>query len=155
MLMAKAPASFMSSLRKVFARALAKTVNERSGFTLIEVIAALAILSLSLSALFATLSDGFYHQGRARALAAANSLAQSLLARLGTEIPLQEGNISGVSDAGLPWVVEISAYGTPGDREAWSVAPYHISVSVFQDAAATEAALTLTTLRLAGKDASR
>jgi general secretion pathway protein I len=143
----------MSSLRKV-AGALPKTVNKQAGFTLIEVIAALAILSLSLSVLFAALSDGFYHQGRARALAAANGLAQSLLAQLGTEIPLQEGKMSGVSDAGLRWLVEISAYGTPADREAWPVAPYQISVSLFQDAAATKATLTLTTLRIAAKDAS-
>jgi general secretion pathway protein I len=122
-----------------------------AGFTVIEVIAALAVLSVALAVLFGTLSDGFYHQGRARTLAEATNLAQSVLARAGTEFPLQPGVKKGEEENGLHWTLSITPYGTPTDRKAWPVAAYEIVAAVFENEQSGEPVLALTTLRLGTK----
>lgn len=125
--------------------------DNAAGFTIIEVIAALAILSLALGVLFGTLSDGFYNQGRARTLADATSLAQSVLARAGTEFPLEPGMKEGEEDNGLRWTLNITPYGSPTDRKAWSVSAYEIVAEIFENGRSEEPVLTLTTLRLGAK----
>jgi hypothetical protein len=52
-------------------------------------------------------------------------------------------------------VVDISAFGTPADRDVWQAAPYRISVRVFDNGAAQRAAVTLTTLRFSDNGASQ
>src|SRR4051794_20031968 len=66
-----------------------------SGFTLIEVVVALAILALSLSVVFAAMSNGTLRVSQADAATKAGSLVQSLLARAGAEGPLREGRADG------------------------------------------------------------
>lgn len=129
--------------------------NSASGFTLIEVIASLAILSLALAVLFGTLSDGFYNQGRARTLAAATSLAQSVIARAGTEFPLQLGVKKGEERNGFHWTLSITPYGTPADRDAWPVAAYEIVAEVFEDERSKEPLSVLETMRLGAKASNR
>lgn len=125
--------------------------DDAAGFTIIEVIAALTILSLALAVLFGTLSDGFFYQGRARKLAEATSLAQSVLARAGTEFPLRPGVKKGEEENGLHWTLSITPYGTPADRKAWPVAAYEIVAEVFENERSGEPVLALTTLRLSAK----
>lgn len=122
-----------------------------AGFTLIEVIAALAILSVAVGVLFATLSDGFFNQNKARGLAQASSLAQSILARAGTEFLLQPGVQSGEESNGLRWKLSIMPYGTPADREAWPVDAFEINVEVFVNDQSREPVFSLKTLRLEGR----
>lgn len=129
--------------------------DEAAGFTIIEVIAALAILSLALAVLFSTMSDGFYHQGRARILAEATSLAQSVLARAGTEFPLQPGEKKGKEDNGLRWTLSIAPYGSPMDRKNWPVEAYEIVAEVFENERSGEPVLALTTLRLGAEASNR
>lgn len=126
-----------------------------AGFTVIEVIAALAILSLALAILFGTMSDGFYNQGRARTLAEATSLVQSVLARAGTEFPLEPAVKKGEEESGLRWTLSISPYGTPAERKASPISAYEVIAEVFENRRSAEPLLTLTTLRLGAKAPSR
>jgi general secretion pathway protein I len=66
-----------------------------SGFTLIEMVIAFAILGLSLSALYATFQSALQRTGHDAHLSQATLLARSLLARAGTEWPLTEGSSQG------------------------------------------------------------
>jgi general secretion pathway protein I len=66
-----------------------------SGFTLIEMVIAFAILGLSLSALYATFQSALSRTGHDAHLSEATLLARSLLSRAGTEWPLTEGSSQG------------------------------------------------------------
>jgi general secretion pathway protein I len=66
-----------------------------SGFTLIEMVIAFAILGLSLSALYATFQSALSRTGHDARLSEATLLARSILARAGTEWPLSEGSSQG------------------------------------------------------------
>jgi general secretion pathway protein I len=58
------------------------------GFTLIEMVVAFAILGVSLTALFATFESALSRTARDARFSEATLLAQSMLARVGTEWPL-------------------------------------------------------------------
>lgn len=142
--------TFIAKVRtRIARRTLLQMSQHTDGFTLIEVIAALSILSLSLAVLFGSLSDGFYRQRRAKDLAEATRIARSVLAQVGADIPLQDGNVTGASGLGTRWVVEMRAFGTGADRKIWQATPYHISVSIFENTTSKQPTVALTTLRFA------
>lgn len=126
-----------------------------AGFTVVEVIAALAILSLSLTVLFSTMSDGIHRQQRAKTLTEASALAQSLLARVGTELPLTPGAAKGDSANGFRWEIQVTPYGNADDAQEWPVAAYKVGVMVFAPSRSERPAANLTTIRLAPKGGTR
>jgi general secretion pathway protein I len=91
---------------------------------------------------------------RADSQATAASLAQSLTARLGLDLPLAPGMSSGNLENGYRWELEISPYGETPDRDAWPMVPYQIEAKVLWTAGADERSITLTTIRLGPKDAA-
>jgi general secretion pathway protein I len=143
-----------TALRAAMKRAR-KAGNDAAGFTVIEVIAALAILSLSLALLFSTMSEAIHRQQRAKTLAEASVLAQSLLARIGTEFPLRQGDAKGDFPNGFRWETEIAAYGDASDAQEWPVAAYRVGVTIFARNQVKQPAASLTTIRLAPRDPGR
>lgn len=129
---------------------LSERGQRQAGFTLLEVIVALAVLSISLALLMRTLSGGFHHQRQAAMLAQKTALAQSLLARVGTDLPLAPGVQNGSSANGLAWEIRIEPYGDGADRQHWPLAAYTVSVNV-REQGVDSAAYVLNTLRLAAK----
>lgn len=101
----------------------------QSGFTLIEVLVALAILGLSASALLRLAANGVERVQESEAEMAASALAQSLLARAGQDIPLKDGDLAG-EEAGLKWRLRVSPYGSLADHQAWASDARQVSVSV-------------------------
>jgi hypothetical protein len=93
--------------------------------------------------------------GRAETVAEAGSLAQSLLAKIGAELPLRDGQIDGQSDHGFRWRVQIVPYGDGTDRREWPVAAHQVLAEVLWSDGLQERSLVLTTLRLGPKDATR
>jgi prepilin-type N-terminal cleavage/methylation domain-containing protein len=85
-----------------------KTLGAQSGFTLIEVIVAVVIAAMCLTALAGVFSSGTRAAGIAADLSRASTLAQSLLAGAGLEKPLTEGVESGASGESLTWTVSVS-----------------------------------------------
>jgi len=126
-----------------------------AGFTIVEVIAALAILSLSLTLLFSTMSEGIHRQQRAKTLTEASALAQSILARVGTELPLTPGAAKGEFANGFRWEVQVAPFGNASDAQEWSVAAYKVVVMVFAPSRSEQPAASLTTIRLAPKGGVR
>ena len=122
-----------------------------AGFTLVEVVAALAILALSLSVLFGLLSDGLRRTGQAEAMAEAGSLAQSLLARVGTGLPIRPGVTAGELQNGARWRLRMEPYGDAADRLMWPVDAYTVSAEIAWGDGTHEQSVVLTTLRLAPK----
>lgn len=129
--------------------------NKEAGFTLVEVVVALAILALSLAVLLSVISNGIQRADNAKKLAQAGSLAQSLLAKLGSETPIQQGQTSGEFPEGFRWRVRTEPYGDAVDQRHWPVAAYTVSVEVLWGNAPDERSVVLTTLRLAPKEPAR
>jgi general secretion pathway protein I len=69
--------------------------NRNRGFTLIEMVIAFAILGISLTALFGVFETSLARTRHDARLSEATLLAESLLARAGTEIPLDGAKHTG------------------------------------------------------------
>jgi general secretion pathway protein I len=138
-----------------------QTTDTEAGFALIEVIAALAILALSLGVLLSVISDGIRRTGQAEKMAEASSLAQSLLAKVGTELPVQQGDMTGELADGFRWRLRMEPYGDSVDRQQWPLGVFTVSAEVtWGDAGiwgdhGQAHSVAVTTLRLAPKEATR
>jgi general secretion pathway protein I len=82
--------------------------KRNSGFTLIEVLIAFAILALVLGVVFRTLSTGLSHERTAGLVTARVLEARSIFERLGADIALEEGTIEGRLATGEPWTLTVS-----------------------------------------------
>ena len=124
-----------------------------AGFTLVEVVVALAILALSLSVIFAAMSDGTRRVSQAEAAAKAGSLAQSVLARAGVELPLRDGRADGQFGDGFGWTLLIRRFGGAADRTQWPLSAYAVTAEVFWDDGSTRRSVAVRTIRLGPKEA--
>jgi general secretion pathway protein I len=127
-----------------------------AGFAILETLVALAILAIALGVLLAVLTDGIGRQGRAEKLAEATLHAQSLLARVGADVPLKAGMSTGTLPSGMHWQVLVEPYGDAADRKAWPAAAYRVAVEVMpEDSEPSGPLVRLSTLRLGAKEAGR
>jgi general secretion pathway protein I len=131
----------------------ARRGRRECGFTLIEIIVALAILAVALGALFQAFSGGLRATAVVDRQAASVMLAQSLLDRIGQDIPLTAGEQAGVSEDGLRWSIVIapSPLIAPERRADSPLLPFDVVVTVAADRGRPVA---LTSLRLAPVAAS-
>jgi general secretion pathway protein I len=123
------------------------------GFTLVEVLVALAILSVSLVALLSVFGDNLQRAVHIRDNAMAISLAQSLLATTASGRPLRAGDTAGDFADGFRWRKHIAPYGDASDAASWPLRAFQVRVEVLWTEGRIEHAATLDTLRLARKDA--
>lgn len=123
------------------------------GFSLLEILVAFAILSVSLGVLLQVFATGLRNAGTADDYTKATLYAESILAAIGEETPLAEGNHSGPINEQFSWRSRISLYtdGMP-DPEKTRVRAYRIGVEVFWNGLTQERSVALETLRLAPVD---
>jgi general secretion pathway protein I len=126
-----------------------------AGFTLLEVIVALAILAVSLGVLFPTFSDAVQRAGQSESIAEARLLAQSILVQVGNEIPVKAGEAAGDDASGLHWRLRQKPYGDSADRARWLAPVMEVSVEVSWGAGLPVRSISLSTLRLAPSPAAR
>ena len=120
-----------------------------AGFSLMEILVAFAILSLSLLAIFKSYSLILRSQNAAQEETLALDSARALIAVTGTEIPLQPASQEGRGDAGIDWTREIKPLHVSG-----KVALFRITVTVTRvDSSGREHDLTLSTLKIATANA--
>jgi len=122
-----------------------------AGFTLVEVIVALAILALGLSVLLESISGSLRRTATAARMAEAGALAQSLLAEVGTDRAIKPEDTSGEFPNGYRWHLKMQPYGEANEREEWPVGAYQISTEVEWEEGASRRSYALTTLRLGSK----
>jgi general secretion pathway protein I len=125
-----------------------------SGFTLVEALVSLVMLTLGLVAIIEIFGNGFRGIRSSEWDAAALQLATSQLTRAGTETPLRPGQQQGTTPQGFEWTVTIAPYGPARDELApqrpagiegfWVTADVRWRPSVFS----TAQSLSLTTLKL-------
>ncbi|ARN82218.1 prepilin-type N-terminal cleavage/methylation domain-containing protein [Methylocystis bryophila] len=126
-------------------------IRRRGGFTLIETLAAFAVLALAMSQLMATLSGGARNESRADFLLRASREGQSQLDAVGIEGPIAQGETTGAYDDGLLWNLRIDPYVTikslTGTGE---VASFWLRLTIRRPGSQEGAreSLTLTTLKI-------
>jgi general secretion pathway protein I len=120
-----------------------------AGFTLLEVIVALAILALSLGVIFQTVSNAIGRTAQSEAFTHARLLAQSLLAQVGHEIPAGAAEMTGEDGQGRRWRLQQTPYGDQDDRAHRRVSVVEVSAEVLWGHGTSAHSMTLTTLRLA------
>jgi general secretion pathway protein I len=92
----------------LYPRAESTASSASSGFTLIEVLVALAIAGLGLGLLVAATGSGLESSTAAARYLQATSQAQSRLAQIGLTLPLKKGDYFGDEGGGFRWRVHIA-----------------------------------------------
>jgi general secretion pathway protein I len=124
-----------------------------SGFSLLEILIALAIAAISLSILLRIFGGSLLISRNSEEFQEALVSLRSLENQLGTIIPLKEGQIKGEIDAGRQWRIDISPYlddmvGRTAD-DANGFIPMWVEIEVDWGDPLDPRALSVKTLRLA------
>lgn len=127
--------------------------SRQHGFSLLEVLVAFAILSVSLGVLLQVFATGLRNAGMADDYTQATLYAESILTAYGREASLSEGAREGAINDRFSWRGTVSVYadGMP-DSEKTQMQAYRISVEVSWRGLAQTRSVTLETLRLAALD---
>jgi general secretion pathway protein I len=104
--------------------------ENEAGFTLIEVLVALAILAISLAALMSVLATGLDRQRQVRDETTALSLARSLMAQADSATSLPGGGTHGAFPNGFTWARHVAPYGSATDAQAWGANAKEITITV-------------------------
>ncbi len=118
----------MMAIARLCRPMVAVAAASEAGFTLIEMIVSLAILSIALGVLLAAFSRDLDRQQRDRDQTQARLLATSLLDQNTTDVKLVTRK--GVMANGLAWSVSATPYGSDADRKAWRFSPAQVTVTV-------------------------
>jgi general secretion pathway protein I len=130
--------------------------NAQGGFSLLEIIVAFTILSLSLGLLMQIFSSSLRNADLTRKQAQATALAQSLLAEAGIESPLVEGSTTGTIGSSFRWQTDVAPYREPvtsGEAEVVAAPPavdlwqVNVRVSWGDGTESPERSVDLVTLR--------
>lgn len=121
------------------------------GFTLIEVLVALAILGVSLAAIYQAFGTGLRNDRQARLYEEAAALAEARMAQVGTELPAAAGRWSG-EEGDLRWSLIVQ----PAEDEPLQVQPsllrlMEVTVEVFWPQRGGESGIALSSFRLAAQ----
>ena len=124
--------------------------SRSNGFTLIEVLVAFGILALTLVALLQVFSQGLRSVDVAERHLIATMLMRSILADLGTEIPIAAGERSGDIDDGYRWTTRMALSQTiaPVATAQGVYLPYEVEVEIAWNG---RPVTTVTTLRIAAE----
>lgn len=136
-------------------RRLSRGVRSEAGFTLVEVIVAVAILSIGLGVLLGSISSGLRRTAEAERMADAGSLAQTLIAEVGADTPIRLGESAGEFPNGYRWRLNMRRSGNARESELSPIIAYEVTADVTWDDGVRERSYTLTTLRLGPRETRR
>jgi prepilin-type N-terminal cleavage/methylation domain-containing protein len=130
--------------------ALRGSHGRESGFTLVEMLVSLAILSVMMVALYGAIGDSAHRLSQAQAESMAVGLARSKMDEVGHTIPAIVGDVSG-AEGRFTWQVSIGIHGTPEERVAWPAVLADVTVSVRWGEGVAKRSLSVHTFKLLPK----
>lgn len=98
------------------------TLRCSRGFTLIEVLAAIALLAIAFAVGLGALGQAARNAANGAALDTAVERAQSLLSAQGLSAPLKDETLSGTFDDGMRWTLKVHGLPKPAASSADGVA---------------------------------
>jgi len=124
-----------------------------NGFTLLEVVVALAIAALALVGLFRAGGSGLFAVDTAARAEEAVQRAQSHLAAVGRDAALVEGESTGDDGGGYHWMLRVRPLATQQSlgqvgTSSSTITLFNVEVAISWPAAAGERSVVLKTLRL-------
>ena len=119
----------------------------KDGFTLLEVLVAFGILSVSLGLVYQIFFSSLERTEQSVNMQDALAFAQSRLAVIGTEIPLENRTMSGQSDQGFDWSLEMIER-QAGERSAREWRLYDAAIEVTWRDAGRQRDVRLATVKL-------
>lgn len=100
------------------------------GFILVEILIGLAILGVALGYVYQTFSGAFLWLDQGSRSATARHLAQSLLERVGHDLALTEGEITGRTPDGFTWRIAMAPHEVVVRPTGDSLASYAVRATV-------------------------
>lgn len=125
--------------------------QSQRGYSLIEVVVAIAIAGTTLAGLVQAVAGNLRHAALAGAYTEATALAESMMTRVGTELPLRTGTQEGRFDGTFRWrrVIRPRDENLPaGAQTAPPLTPYEVAVTVWWNDGSRRRQVALRTLRL-------
>lgn len=126
--------------------------STQRGFSLLEVLVAFTILSLTLGVLLQLFGTGLRNTALSEDYSRAVLYAESLLAGVGMEEPLEAGNRGGELTPPFNWRLQIQPFTEEGldtaRLEAINIKPYFVTVEVFWQRGERTRSVVLDTLRV-------
>jgi general secretion pathway protein I len=120
------------------------------GFTLIEVVIALAILGLSLGVLYGALENALARTRRDERLSEGTLVAQSLLSRAGLEFPMIPGTVQGEWN-GYSYTLTQQSVAPPAGQPQYTLPPVRVIANVTWVEGGRSRDISLSTLKLLPK----
>ena len=125
-----------------------KEQEDDSGFTLMEVLVALAILSLSLGVLLAIFSQSLDRARHNQLEMKARVFAKALLERTNVPGQMKLGQSAGETSDGLAWSLTVKPFGSADDQASWTNLPVEVAARVDWSDGEVRHTSELKTLRL-------
>ena len=124
------------------------------GYTLIEVLVAMAILAMSLAVLFRIFSTGLLNVDVSADYARAVIVAESQLANAGLDVELRQGQTEGIVEERFYWLRTVEDYVLIGQsgQQASAVSAFQVTVAVEWEHRGRTRQVSLNSIRLAPND---
>lgn len=90
-------------------------MQRHKGFSLLEILVAFAIMAVALTIVLRIFGAGINTAVVSEEYVLATQIAESMLARVGADIPLQAGQLSGIEGGNYRWLLQIEALPPPMD----------------------------------------
>jgi len=122
--------------------------NRQSGFSLLEVLVAFAILSMSLGVLYQAFSNSLRNVGASGDYSRAMIIAEARLAEAMADVPVNEGSDQGEVDERYQWKLTVQRYEYDDEGITSQFTPYQVQVVVTWQDGRHSREYELSTLRL-------
>jgi len=129
--------------------------GSQRGFSLLEILVAFVLMAIAIGMLLSIFSAGLRNANVAEGYTNAVQIAESVMARVGPEIPLQPGQLSGVEDEKYRWDLIVDTFDLTTATIDTQVIPAQLYMATVTVSWASEAEggrqFELAQLKMAGK----